>query len=58
VVSFNIGGTMLAEFRGDVIGYWRHWIEEPWIPLVFVPLAALPLYAGIRCVLAARRSRP
>jgi hypothetical protein len=46
----NAGGIVENEFRGDFVGYWRSWIANPFIPLLFFPFAALPLYAGITCL--------
>ena len=52
-IVFDAGGIVLKEYRHDVLGYWRKWVEEPWIPMLFLSFAVLPLYAGARCVRSA-----
>lgn len=43
---FNRGGMVENQFRGDFVDYWPSWMADPFIPLLSVPFAALPLYAG------------
>jgi hypothetical protein len=50
VTIFDIDGIVIGGFRHDILGYWRSSIDEPLVPLVLVPFAALPMYAGIRCL--------
>jgi len=54
-IIFDIGGIVVKEFHHDVFGYWRSWIREPIVPLFLIPIAALPVYAGIRCLRFARK---
>jgi len=54
-IVFDIGGIVLKDFGHDLLGYWRAWGSEPILPLLFLPLAVIPVYAGVRCLQRARR---
>ena len=55
IVLFDVGGIILQEYSDDVWGYWRRMVSEPVIPLVILPLTALPVIGAIRCLQARKR---
>jgi hypothetical protein len=52
IVLFDVEGIILKEYSTDVLSYWRRFLSEPVIPLVILPLTALPVIAAIRCLQA------
>jgi hypothetical protein len=57
VCVFDIEGIIVKEFSFNPIGYWRSWIQEPAIPLLVLPFAALPMYGAVRSLIFAREPR-
>jgi len=56
IIVFDIEGIVVKEFSNDPLGYWRNWGQQPVVPLIFIPMAALPLYAWFRCLKGASRN--
>jgi hypothetical protein len=50
IFLFDSNGIFQQEFKGDPIGYWRNWGNEPFIPILFIPLVGVPLYAAFYCL--------
>jgi hypothetical protein len=57
VSIFDIDGIIVQDFRHNILGYWRSWIDEPAVPVFLLPFATLPLYAGVRCIRSALKQQ-
>ena len=45
---FNIGGVVEADFRGQLLAYWRNWFTDPVALILFISFAALPSLGTFR----------